>query len=572
MPLGLESFEEIRRQGYYYIDKTEMIARLLQKSFKVNLFTRPRRFGKSLAIKMLEIFFDIRKDSEDIFQGLNIEKQEALCREWRNQWPVVSVTLKEVEDRNFASAREKLKINCADLYKEHSYLLDSDKVDAADRQFFERIRYQEAKDEELYNAWYVLMRMMHACFGRKVILLIDEYDVPLAMANEGGYYDEMLGLVRGLMGKALKSNPFLKFAVVTGCLRIAKENIFSGTNPFVSDTVNGERFNEFFGFTHNEVKRLLQDTGFETHEEEIRRWYNGYRFGSVDIYCPWDVLNYVNALQDDPDKKPESYWENTSHNGILRNFIERANTAEQRDAEVNDKFEILLSGGCIREHIEQNLTYDTVHSSEENLWSLLYLTGYLTQAKQESPSDEEDSEKLSLRIPNEEVKVLFRKTVAEWFRERISKIDRSELFQALWNGDDEKATEIISDLLFDTISYYDYKEDFYHAFLAGIFAGAGFYVESNREHGTGRTDLVVRDRSRRRVMIIKTKRADSEKMLEKECEKAAEQITKNRYAGEFSRGYRSVICYGAAFFNKMCLVKNITNTGYNQRKKKEQGK
>lgn len=556
MPLGIDFFEKLRKEGYYYIDKTGLISELLGKTFEVSLITRPRRFGKTLAMDMLASFFDISRDSREVFAGLEITKEKELCRQWQNQWPVIFLTLKEVDDLRFESAKVKLGICMSDLYKWHTYLLDSTKINDDDKIAFRRIESRKAGDEEVQNALYNLMRMMNAHFGKQVILLMDEYDVPLAKANENGFYGEMLNIIKGLMNKTLKTNPFLKFAVITGCLRIAKESIFTGTNNFVSDTISGARFNEYFGFTEKEVAELLKKAGFEDHAEEVKQWYDGYHFGTVDIYCPWDVLNHVNALQDAPWTPPRNYWEDTSHNGILHTFIELANNGQRADLDVNEKFETLLAGGYIEEAIEENLTYDTLHSSESNLWSLLYLTGYLTQAEPPEGVRPENG-KLFLRIPNEEVKIIFRKTVAAWFNENITTVDRSELFEALWQGDDEKATEIISDILFDTISYHDYKEDFYHAFVAGIFTGAGYIVKSNREQGYGRTDISVRDRRHRRVIIIEAKHTDSEKRLEAACREAVDQIGERRYAEEFKKGYRSVICYGIAFFNKQCLVKKF---------------
>lgn len=559
MPLGIDSFEKIRTEGYYYIDKTGIIEELLRKKFEVSLITRPRRFGKTLGMDTLENFFNIRKDTRKLFEGLSIAQKKELCAEWQNQWPVIFLTLKEVDDTKFENAKKKLGMCISDLYKKHLYLLENDRVGRDDREMFDKFQFRKADDVELQNSLNFLMRMMNTYFGRQVIILIDEYDVPLAKANEHGFYGDMLDIIRGLMNKTLKTNPFLKFAVITGCLRIAKESIFTGTNNFVSDTITGERFNEYFGFTRDEVAKLLADTGFQEHAEEMRLWYDGYRFGSVGIYCPWDVLNHVNAIQDKPDTPPKSYWEDTSHNGILHTFIELANNGRRPELDVNDKFETLLAGGCIEESIEENLTYDILYSSEENLWSLLYLTGYLTQADSaELPeSRKHENGKLFLKIPNEEVKVIFQKTVVRWFQEKVMTIDRSELFHAMWQGDAPKATEIISDLLFDTISYHDYREDFYHAFLAGIFAGGGYIVKSNREQGYGRTDIVVKDRGKRRVMIIEAKRADSERRLEAECKKAVGQIDKRRYAEEFRKGYRTVICYGIAFFEKQCLVKKF---------------
>ena len=324
-PLGIDSFEEIRAGGYYYVDKTGVIAELLRKNFKVNLITRPRRFGKTLAMDMLAEFFDIRKDTAGLFQGLLVAEETELCQAWQNQWPVVFLTLKEAEGKDFDTAREKLAASMADLYKDHRYLLESDRVNPADTEFFNKIQYGKAASVDIQLALFHLMRMLHDHFGKQVILLLDEYDVPLAKANENGFYRDMLDIVRGIMSKALKSNPFLKFAVITGCLKIAKESIFTGTNNFVSDTIEGERFNEYFGFTEKEVGKLLKDAGMEGQIAEVKRWYDGYRFGSAGIYCPWDVLNHANAVQDNPSAKPRSYWEDTSHNGILRNFIETAN-------------------------------------------------------------------------------------------------------------------------------------------------------------------------------------------------------------------------------------------------------
>lgn len=559
MPLGFDRFEEIRREGYYYIDKTLLIEELLSKPFEVNLFTRPRRFGKTLAMSMLANFFDISKDTREIFQGLAVAENEKLCREWQNQWPVVFLTLKDVDDLKLENAKEKLAICISDLYRQHDYLLESSRLGKDDKEMFEKCRNAKASEVQLQNSLYFLTRLLDMHYGRPVILLIDEYDVPLAKASENGFYEEMHSMIRGLMNRTLKTNPFLKFAVITGCLRIAKESIFTGMNNLVVHTITEPRFSEYFGFTKKEAARLLQDTGFEDHAEETRRWYDGYLFGETEIYCPWDVLNHVNAIQDNPRTSPKSYWENTSHNGILHTFIELANSSERPELDVNGKFETLLAGGCIEEEIEENLTYDAIHSSEKNLWSLLYMTGYLTLA---SPADspertEEKTGRVLLRIPNEEIRVIFQKTVKNWFQESMATADRSELFDAMWDGDDSRATELISDLLFSTISYYDYKEDFYHAFMAGIFAGGGYAVTSNREWGYGRPDIVVHDRIKRRVMILEIKRVNRESGLEAGCQEAAEQIDDRRYADEFRKGYRSVICYGAAFFEKQCLIRML---------------
>ena len=542
VPIGIDSFEKLRSDGYYYIDKTGFIEELLQKSFEVNLITRPRRFGKTLAMSTLASFFDIRKNNADLFTGLRVSRNSALCRKWQNQWPVLFLTLKGVEGLNFTNAYAMLSAVISDLCIAHYYLLDSNRVNEIDKTVFERLAKKNAPLEEIKNSIYTLMRMMHAHFGKTVILLVDEYDVPLAKASELAYYDQMLDVIRGLLGKTLKTNEFLKFAVVTGCLKIAQESIFTGTNNFASDSISGERFGEYFGFTTNEVKKLLTDVNLTNHAEEIKCWYDGYRFGSIDIYCPWDVLNHVNKLQDTPTAKPENYWKNTSHNGIIRSFINRTDLA------VNEKFEILLSGGSIKERICETLTYDTLHSSESNLWSVLYLTGYLTMAKSTT------EEYVDLKIPNEEIRSIFADTVSNWFQDRVTKLNRTKLFDAFWNGDAAAITEQISSLLFDTISYHDYKESYYHAFTAGLFAGAGYIVESNYEYGLGRPDIVVKDRENRRVIILEIKHSQNEQRLKNDCLKALQQIEAHEYATKFLKGYRNIICYGIAFYEKECLV------------------
>lgn len=546
LSVGIDSFEKLRTSGCYYIDKTKFIEELLQDRFEVNLITRPRRFGKTLAMSMLADFFDIRKDSRDIFKGLEVAENKKLCEKWMNQWPVLSLTLKNVEGLNFINAYGLLKNTVADLCIKHSYLAESDKVDASDKEIFEKLKYSRGDAVETKSSLYVITRMMCMHYGKPVILLIDEYDVPLAMASEHGYYVEMLDMLRGLIGMPLKTNEFLQFAVVTGCLRIAKESIFTGTNNFVSSSVMEANYSDYFGFTKNEVLRLLKDTGFENQMDKMKIWYDGYRFGNQEIYCPWDVLNHVRRLQKEPSAEPENYWKNTSHNGIVRSFIDRT------DLMINDKIETLLSGGCILEQITEDLTYDTLHSSESNLWSVLYLTGYLTQAGRSS-----EKGRVYLKIPNEEIKSIFADTVSAWFSEGMKRADRRQLFDALWSGNEKMAKKLITDLLFDTISYFDYREDYYHAFLAGIFAGAGYAVESNKEYGLGRPDIVVRDKKSRRVMIIEVKHSNTEQQMKEDAEAALVQIDVRQYTRQFLKGYHTILCYGMAFFEKECVIKSL---------------
>lgn len=551
LPIGCDDFAELRDSNFYYADKTEFIRELLGKSFKALLLTRPRRFGKTLTMSMLEDFFDISRDSRARFAGLKIAGETALCETWMNQWPVLFLTLKNVEGNDFGTAYERLRILLAELCRKHAYLAKSDQVDASDLSDFAELREGKASLARTTNALFLLTRMLAAHYGRPVILLIDEYDVPLAKASEAGYYKEMLDVVRLLLGTALKANEYLKFAVMTGCLRIAKESIFTGIKNFVTDTITGDRFDEYIGFTQGDVHRLLVDTELIGHSEEIRRWYDGYRFGTVDVYCPWDVLNHVSALQDNPERKPQNYWGNTSHNGIIYSFISRG------DLQVNDKFEVLIAGGHIVETITEDLTYDTLHSSEQNLWSLLFLTGYLTSEDPHEAEETPGEGQIVLRIPNEEVKSLFKTAIVDWFQESIKSEDRSRLFCAMWEGRPKEAQEYISDLLFETISYHDYKESYYHAFLAGLFAGAGYIVESNYEHGTGRPDVVVKDKRNRRALVLEAKHARTEAELDAKCQEAVSQIRARKYMEGVEKGYRVRLGYGLAFYEKECRVEKI---------------
>lgn len=551
IPIGRSDFADIRRNGYYYIDKSNLIKELLRTNgIQVTLITRPRRFGKTLAMSMLSEFFDIRKDSRELFDGLAVSEDEKFCGMWRNQFPVLFLSFKSVDGLVFEKANARLKSVIAQLFQEHLYLMDSDKINVYEREVINRLAAKTASQDEVEDSLRILTKMMAAYYEKPVILLIDEYDVPLAKASENGYYKEMLDVMKGIL-QVFKDNIFLKYAVMTGCLRIAKESIFTGTNNFVSDTISDTRLNEYFGFTQEEVDRLLDDTGLQSFEEELREWYDGYHFGDVDVYCPWDVMNHVQRLLLSPDSAPENYWENTSDNAVIRTFLRRT------DFDVNEKFEILLAGDCIKEPVEENLTYDVLESSEENLWSILYMTGYLTRV---CPKDVSGQGLLpgwyALKIPNKEVMGIFKKSVKAWFTEITVERDRQELFSALWDGDAEKLTDIISNLLFESISYHDYAESFYHAFITGLFSNAGYRVESNYENGLGRSDIVVKNRKERKAVVLEAKRACCEEKMEKKCEEALAQIERNRYAEKIEYdGFRNVVKLGIAFFQKKCLVK-----------------
>ena len=553
IPVGVSDFAKIRNYGYYYVDKTGLITDLLEKeTAEVTLITRPRRFGKTMGMSMLANFFDIRKDSKAMFEGLEISKNEALCSEWMNQWPVLFLTFKDVDGLTFASAKEMLLNRIAAIYNDHSYLLEGTRVQENDRKVFERLADEVSgnpTDAMLKTSIVLLMRLMRNHYGKPVILLIDEYDVPIAKASAKGYYPEMLEVIKGLMSTALKDNDALRFAVITGCLRIAKESIFTGTNNFVSDTISSSHLNEYFGFTQADVDQILKDANCLEHAADIKNWYDGYHFGDLDVYCPWDVMNYLRDLQRNPKAKPASYWKNTSDNSIIRSFIDYAGRSISR------KLETLLSGGYILQRIEENLTYDYLHSSEENLWSILYLTGYLTQVREEDLPDPLPEKMSALMIPNAEVQEIFETTIQKWFDESAQTWNRKILFDAVWSGNTETLTEEMNKLLRKTISYHDYRADFYHAFLAGIFAGAGYEVDSNKEHGEGRSDVVVLDPEGDRVAIFEAKYSRTQDAMSKDCAAALDQIEDRQYAKEFEEDYDSVLCYGIAFYKKRCLVR-----------------
>ena len=550
IPVGISDFAKIRNYDYYYVDKTGLIADLLEKeTAEVTLITRPRRFGKTMGMSMLANFFDIRKDSKAMFDGLEIAKNTALCSEWMNQWPTLFLSFKKVDGLNFQDAYDMLTVVLANLYKKHMYLLESDKINPFDKEIITHIMSGNASVKEIKDSLALLTITMQEYYGKPVILLIDEYDVPIAKASAKGYYAEMLDVVKGLM-QALKDNDALRFAVVTGCLRIAKESIFTGTNNFVSDTISSSHLNEYFGFTQADVDQILKDADCLEHAADIKNWYDGYHFGDLDVYCPWDVMNYLRDLQRNPKAKPASYWKNTSDNSIIRSFI------DYRGAKISQKLETLLSGGYILQKIEEDLTYDYLHSSEENLWSILYLTGYLTQVREDdlpAPLPEDTS---ALIIPNAEVREIFETTIQKWFDESAQTWNLTTLFDAMWSGDAETLTAEINKLLYKTISYHDYKEDFYHAFLTGILAGSGCAVESNREHGEGRSDIVIYHPDRPQVVLFEAKYAKTLGGLQKSCAEALQQIEDRQYAKEFEDDYDSVLCYGIAFYKKRCLVQN----------------
>lgn len=549
IPVGVSDFTEIRKNGYYYIDKSGLIKDILKTaSTKVTLITRPRRFGKTLAMSMLDAYFDIRKDSKQLFDGLEISQNQVLCSEWMNKYPTIFVSFRQVEGLDFKGAYDMLTVVIANLFNEHIYLLDSKKATEFQKTSFKNLLSGNASVKEVKSSIYLLMNMMNDYYNEPVILLIDEYDVPVAKANNNGYYNEMLDVMKSLM-QTVKDNKTLKFAIITGCLRIAKESIFTGMNNFVSDTIVSSHLNEYFGFTQKEVNKILSDADAITYADLIKEWYDGYHFGNYDIYCPWDVMNYILDLQYNPKAEPQSYWKNTSDNAIIRSFIDYSGS------NITRKLEVLMSGGHIFQHIDEYLTYDYLHSDEDNIWSILYLTGYLTQVKEDVGRKLDDSKMTALTIPNKEIRDIFETTVIKWFDDSARMWNRKALFDAVWSGNSESITYEMNKLLRKTISYHDYREDFYHAFLAGIFAGAGYMVDSNKEHGEGRSDVVVYDTVNARVAVFEAKYTRTLDKLESECDIALEQIDERMYAKEYEDDYDDIMCYGISFFKKRCLVK-----------------
>ncbi len=548
IPVGISDFEKIRGNGFYYIDKSGLIAEILETNAEVTLITRPRRFGKTLGMSMLENFFDIRKNSRKLFEGLEIAKHQTLCDEWMNQYPTIFVSFRQVDGLDFTGAYDMLTWVISELYKKHLYLLEGDQIDESDKEIARQLIRGNASLKDTKGSLLLLTRLLQQYYGKPVILLIDEYDVPVAKANNNGYYKEMLDVMKGLM-QALKDNQALRFAIITGCLKIAKESIFTGTNNFVSDTITNSRLNEYFGFVQREVDQLLQDADLMERADRMKEWYDGYHFGDFDVYCPWDVMNYLLELQHNPKAKPISYWKNTSDNAIIRSFIDYAGS------NITKKLETLMAGGCIVQRVDENLTYDYLHSSEDNLWSMLYLTGYLTRAREDDYKDEIPEGMVALMIPNAEIREIFETTVIKWFDDSAKKWNRNALFDAVWNGDSDGITKEMNALLRRTISYHDYREDFYHAFLAGIFTGAGYMVDSNKEHGEGRSDVVVYDSINGRVAIFEAKYTRVLDNLENACDMALQQIDDRLYAKEYEDDYDQILCYGISFFKKRCMVK-----------------
>lgn len=549
--VGNDIYDEFIRDDGYYVDKTELIYDLVAKTRnKVTLFTRPRRFGKTLTMSMLESFFDVRRDSSDVFSERKIMVNHPdFCNQWMNRYPVLFLTLKDVEGRSFELAYDKLKIVISDLCKKYALLADNPKVDPFDVEIFQKLRGQSGSEADIHNSLKIIMRMMKAVYGKPVILLIDEYDVPLAKAEQTKnkeFYKQMLDVIRGIMSISMKTNEYLKFAVVTGCLRISKESIFTGVNNFACYSVMNRKFSQYFGFTQDEVEGMLDFFGKSEKMDQIKEWYDGYIFGNTEVFCPWDVANFLSEAMDDDEAKPDNYWSNSSSNSILNDFVNHS----QIDA--SEKFESLLNGGTITEDISDELTYYHIADSEKNLWSVLLMTGYVSKADKTDGKD-----KVKLRIPNAEIAELFKNAVVDRFKRTLDTGDVDAFVTAMWNRDEQTASEMLTKILWNSISYFDYGEEYYHGMLNGIFTARGFSPDSNDEAGLGRLDLRVKNRPARTFLLLEFKRSVKEDDLDADCDEAIQQIFNKGYNKVIPEGYEQQIICGIAFYAKTARVKFV---------------
>ena len=556
LPVGMDDFKEIRKSEFYYIDKTKLIEQVLENWSKVNLFTRPRRFGKTLNMSMLKCFFEIGTDTT-FFDGLYISKNQALCEEYMGKYPVVLLSLKSVEGLTFEEARASLCELIAGEVRRFKFLEKSDRLDDDEKNaYHDLIFIQNLKEAilgtKLKFSLKKISELLYKHYGQKAIILIDEYDVPLDKAFQHGYYREMVTLIRGLFGEAFKTNDFLQFAVLTGCLRISKESIFTGLNNFKVYAANDLRYDEAFGFTNEEVKRLLADYHLEEHFAEVKEWYDGYHFGNADIYCPWDVINYVDDLVFDPKARPKAYWINSSGNDLVKRFIDKADTTTR------DEIEELIAGHAVKKRIRMDLTYDEVDNTIDNVWSVLFTTGYLTREGREMDGI------YRLIIPNKEVREVFVLQIREWFN-RVVANDRAsteKINRGFLEGNVEDIQRELTHFLGESISVLDTKarneekEIFYHGILIGILKNnANWAVRSNRESGDGYADILIKPKNPDVGIVIELKYARSFKELDQACERALEQIRDRRYDEALREdGRNEVLAYGIAFWKKRCKV------------------
>ena len=551
LPIGIDNFEKVVKGGYYFVDKTLFIKELLDMKGEVNLFTRPRRFGKTLNMSMLRYFFEEGKtDNTELFREFKIMDAGEEYLAHMGKYPVISITLKSMKQYSYDLAFEMLKKAVEGEFTRHwQEIEESGKLTGEKLERYIRIRDLKGGESDYADSLKFLSECLYTCTGQRSVILIDEYDVPLENAYFSGFYDRMVALIRSLFESALKTNDNLEFAVVTGCLRISKESIFTGLNNLKVISITSQTYAEHFGFTQVEVEQMLRDYGLEENLETVQRWYDGYRFGNAEVYNPWSVINYVDSCYKDKHAFAKPYWSNTSSNSIVRNLVEHA------DISVKQEIEALIEGGTIEKPIHEDITYDDMDSTEDNLWNFLFFTGYL---KKISERQEGETIYMEMAIPNSEVRYVYKNAVLRWFEEKTKKKELTPLYESMLNGDSEKMAEILSENLMETISFYDYQESYYHGFLAGMLKNIGNYiVQSNRESGSGRPDILVRYPSvRGKAIIIEIKVAKTYQGLEEKCDEALRQIEERKYEEALRQeGYQDILKYGVAFYRKECMVK-----------------
>lgn len=553
LPIGIENFEKIRRDGFYYVDKTGLIEQLLNNWGEVNLFTRPRRFGKTLNMSMLKCFFEIGTD-QSLFEGLYISKNKALCDAYMGKYPVISISLKGVNADSYENARSLLKRIVMEEAKMHRIIMSGNRLDDIDKAEYMSLVTGDMGEDTLVYSMKTLTALLEKYYEKKVIVLIDEYDVPLAKANENGYYDQMVLLVRNLFENVLKTNSSLKFAVLTGCLRVAKESIFTGLNNFKTNSILDEEYDETFGFVDDEVKEMLHYYGQDTHYETVKEWYDGYRFGNADVYCPWDVINYCDAHRRNPMLPPENYWTNTSGNDVLKHFIESAGAAKGL---AKTDLERLVNGEIVEKDIREDLTYNELYASMDNLWSTLFMAGYLTH------KGRVDTKRFRLAVPNREIRNIITEQVLALFKQDVEKDGQllNDFCTALSDGHTDEVERLFSEYMKKTISVRDtfarkeLKENFYHGLLLGILGfKAGWSVMSNRESGNGFSDIMIMIDDAEIGIVIEVKYAESHD-LEAVCKDALKQMIDKRYTEYFEQqGIKKILKYGIACRVKECKV------------------
>lgn len=550
LPVGVDNFEKLVTKGYYFVDKTLLIRDLLDMKGEVNLFTRPRRFGKTLNMSMLRYFFEMDEDNRELFAGTKIMSAGEKYLKWIGQFPVISLSLKSMKQPNWELAFEMLKKVIGEEYSRHWKTVEtSGRLSDADRERYRRIRDLKGTDADYADALKYLSDCLYVCTGRKTIILIDEYDVPLENAYFAGFYDRIISLIRSLFESALKTNENLEFALVTGCLRISRESIFTGLNNLNVLSITGEDYAEYFGFTQDEVEAMLKFYGLEMNLKTVQQWYDGYQFGSTEVYNPWSVINYVQSCRTNKNAFARPYWSNTSSNSIVRTLVEKA------DLSVKQEIETLIEGKTITKPIHEDITYEDMDSTQDNLWNFLFFTGYLKKIREQQVGE---TIYMEMAIPNSEVRYIYKNTVLRWFEEKMDKKELSPLYESILSGDAKKMAEILSENLMETISFYDYQESYYHGFLTGMLKNIGSYIVlSNRESGNGRPDIILKYPSvRGKAVIIEIKVSETYRDLEKKCDEALRQIEEQRYDEALRQeGYQNIMKYGVAFYRKECMAK-----------------